>query len=152
LKQEQESGHRNQSFQRENRDAGRAEYADLAKADRHFRELVARIHEGQHRGQKEQDVKHQIELRLGARLQKAVDHVGAHMPVARERVSPRHQEQCAISDVTEIERPGRRSVQYIADEDLVTDAQGQHQDQPCKALADPQAERVDEEQEALHIR
>ena len=152
LQEQKHAGDRDQGLERKHRDAGRAEDAHLAEPDRHLGVVPAGIDEGQHRRQEEDDVEHEVHGRLRARLPEAVDHVGAHVAVARQRVGAGHQEQGAVGDVAEVERPGGRRAQHVAHEHLVADAERQHQDQPGERLADPGAERVDEEQKARHAR
>ena len=144
------AGDRDQRLQRKHRNAGRAEDAHFPEPDRHLGVVPAGIHEGQHGRQEEDDVEHEIHGRLRARLPEAVEHVAAHMAVARQRVGAGHQEQRAVGDVAEVEGPGGRRAEDIAHEHLVADAERQHQDQPGERLADPGAERVDEEQKLRH--
>ncbi len=150
LQEQQEARDRDQRLQRKHRHAGRAEDADLAEAHRHLRVVPARIHQRRDRRQEEQDVEDEIHARLGARLPEPVDHVGAHMAVARERVGAGHQEHRAVGDVADVERPGGRRAQHVAHEHLVADAEREHEDQPGERLADPGAEFIDEEKKLGH--
>ena len=150
LQQQEHAGHRDQRLERKHRHARRAEDADFLEADRHRGVVPAGVDEGQHGGQKEDDVEDEIHARLGARLPEAVEHVGAHMSVARQRVGAGHQEQRAVVDVAEVEGPGGRRAEHVAHEHLVADAERQNENQPGERLADPHAERVDPEQEAVH--
>ena len=131
--------------------AGLKMLTSLNRMDRQ-RVRPACVHERQHRREEEQDVEREVHARLRARLPEAIEHVAAHMTVARQRIGAGHQKQRAVVDITEIEGPGRRRAQNVAHEHLVADAEGQHQDQPGERLADPGAERVDEVQEPSYVR
>ena len=151
LNEQKKTGDGDQCLERKDRDASRTENAHFAEANGHFSVLVTGIHEGQHGRQEEDDVEQKIHLRLCARLPEAVEHVGANMAVARQRIGAGHQKQRAIIDVAEVEGPGRRRAEDIAHQHFITDAERQNEDQPSEALADPEAERVDEEQKFFHV-
>jgi len=150
LQKQEETGERDQRLQRKYRHTGRTEDTDFAEANRHLGVVPARIHQRGDRRQEKQDIQDEVHHRLGARRPEAVDHVGAHMAVARERVRAGHQEHRAIGDVADVESPGGRRTQHVAHEYLVADTQGEDENQPGERLADPRAELIDEEQEFRH--
>ena len=150
LQKQKDTGGRDQRLQRKHRHAGRTEDADFAEAHRHIGIIPARIHQRRDRRQEEQDVENEVHRRLGARRPEAVDHVGAHMAVARERIGAGHQEHRAIGDVADVESPGGRRTQHVAHEHLVADTQRQDENQPGERLSDPGAELINEEEKFFH--
>ncbi len=152
LDQQQHAGHRNEGLERKHRHAGGAEDAHLAELHGEFGIGPARVDPGGDRREEEEDVEQQVHHGLRARPPEAIEHVGAHVLVSHQRIGAGHQEHGAVGDVADVERPGRRRAQDVAHEDLVADAQREHEDQPTEGLADPRAERVDEEQKSGHDR
>src|SRR3546814_6499607 len=94
-------------------------------------------HQRQNAGKEEDEVEHQLHLRLGTRLPQAINEVAAHMAAARQRVGAAHHEERAVHDEGDVKRPGGRRVEQVADDDLVGHGEGHDQDQPGEGLAEP---------------
>ncbi len=111
---------------------------------------VAGIGQRDHAGQEEHDVEHEVDRRLGARPEKSVEHVAAHMAVLRQRIRARHHEQRPVHHDHGVHGPGVRRVERVTREHFPGDHQRQPDDHPGERLADPGAHVVDEKQELLH--
>jgi hypothetical protein len=111
---------------------------------------VARPAERDDAGNEEQDVQREVERRLQARREEAVQHVAADVAVLRQRIGARHHEQRAVHHDHRVKRPRVRRSERVAREHFPGDEQGQRDDQPGKDLPDHGAHLVDEEEESLH--
>ena len=150
LQEDQHPRDHDHGLELEDRDVRRAHGADLEVAPRAVRVLPAGEDQREDARKEEEEVEHQLDHRLGARLPQPVDEVGAHVPVLRQRVGARHHEERAVHDVGDVERPGGRGAQRVADEDLVADPEGHQQDQPREGVAEPGRELVGELDVSLH--
>src|SRR5438132_561981 len=84
-----------------------------------------------------------------ARFHRAVEEVAAHVRVLRERIGAGHHEERAVQHVVEVEDPCRGRVEDVALEDLDAHREHQDHDQPGDGLADPGADVVRGDQDAL---
>jgi hypothetical protein len=122
----------------------------LADAPAVARERIARVDECQNAGEEKQEVQDQVECRLRAWLERAVEKVTADMAILGERVSAAHHEQRAVEHVGSIKDPGGRLVQSVALEDLSTDQKHKADNQPSRPLADEGIEPINGMQKFLN--
>ena len=141
---------RDQHLERPDRHARGAVDARLADPHRFVAVAPARDDERQHAGEEEDDVEHQLHRRLGARAPQAVEHVGAHVAAARERVGAGHVEHRAVHQVAHVERPAGGLVQDVAHEHLVRGAEGEDHQAPGEGVPDGPAQQVDAVDEAVN--
>ncbi len=149
LQEKQRAGERNHEFERVDRQRVGGERL-LANRGRFGREGPARIRQREDAGDEEDDVQDQIERRLRARTEKAVQHVTAHVAVLRQRVGARQHEQRAVQHDLHVQRPGVRLVQDVARVHLPGDQRGERDDQPGKQVSHEGRQLVDCQQDALH--
>ena len=152
LEEEQDAGGDDDRLELEDRNVGRALGADFEIAPGAAGVFPAGEDQRQHAGEEEQEIEHELDAGLRARLPQPVEEVAAHMAVARQRVGAGHHEQRAVEHVAEVEGPGRRRAEGVAHDDLVADADGHRHDAPGEDLAEPGRQIVGEFYVANHRR
>ena len=144
LNQQQGAADRDQGLQRENRNIGGAENADLVVAPGFAGIDVTGEGQRQDARIEEQNVEHQIDGGLHARRPQPIDHVATNVGVARQRVGASHEEQRAVHVVGKIVGPDRRVIEHVANEDLIGGAEGQDQNVPAEGLSDRRIDAIDD--------
>jgi hypothetical protein len=115
-----------------------------------LRVVPARPDHGDRPRHEEGEVEDEVDRRLEAHGEEAVEHVAPHVAALREGVGAGHHEEDAVAHDLHVERPGVRGVEELPREHLPGDEPRERDDEPGEELAEPGGEPVDPEEEALH--